>query len=106
MLQAQGEIEAEFGILGTASALKSIFSMRKPGPLCLPKENAFEIGPDTSVTLPSWLSEKEFSFYATKFDQKGFTGGLNYYRALDLYVQNSGIMFLDLTIKNSLFIVR
>ncbi|XP_041020051.1 epoxide hydrolase A-like [Juglans microcarpa x Juglans regia] len=82
--QAQGEIEAEFGQLGTATVLKGIFSTRRPGPPCLPKGNAFGIGPDTSATLPSWLSEEEFSYYATKFDQNGFTGGLNYYRALNL----------------------
>lgn len=31
----------------------------------------------------SWLSEAEFDFLATEFERTGFTGGLNWYRALD-----------------------
>lgn len=31
-----------------------------------------------------WLSEEDINYYATKFNQSGFTGGLNYYRALHL----------------------
>lgn len=31
----------------------------------------------------SWLSEAEFDFLATEFEHTGFTGGLNWYRALD-----------------------
>ncbi|KAI3449459.1 hypothetical protein Pfo_006124 [Paulownia fortunei] len=36
------------------------------------------------TTMPSWLSEDDVQYYASKFNQKGFTGGLNYYRAMDL----------------------
>jgi len=42
--------------------------------------------PEKPVTLPSWLSEDDLNYFAEKFKQTGFTGGLNYYRALDLYV--------------------
>jgi len=38
-------------------------------------------GPES---LPSWLSEEDINYYASKFNQKGFTGGLNYYRASNL----------------------
>ncbi|KAM3704742.1 hypothetical protein ACB094_03G028800 [Castanea mollissima] len=55
--QAPGEIEAEIAELGTANVLKTFFSIRKP--------------------------EEELTYYVTKFDQKGFSGGLNYYRAID-----------------------
>lgn len=34
-------------------------------------------------TMPDWLTEEDVKFYARKYDAKGFTGGLNYYRALD-----------------------
>ncbi|KAK7831704.1 epoxide hydrolase a [Quercus suber] len=50
---APGEIEAEIAELVTANVLKTIFSIRKPCPPCFPKGN------------------------------KGFTGGLNYYQAID-----------------------
>ena len=88
VLQAPGEIEAEMAEIGTANVLKTIFSIRKPGPPCFPKGNAFRIRTNASISLPSWLSEDELTYYVTKFDQKGFTGGLNYYRAIGLYVTN------------------
>lgn len=34
--------------------------------------------------LPPWLSEPEFDYYVEAFTRTGFTGGLNYYRTLDL----------------------
>ena len=39
---------------------------------------------EAPIPLPSWLTEEDINYYAGKFNQKGFTGGLNYYRALDL----------------------
>ena len=89
MLQAPGEIEAEIAEIGTANVLKTILSIRKPGPPCFPKGNAFfGIRTNASISLPSLLLEEELTYYVTKFDQKGFTGGLNYYRAIDQYVTN------------------
>lgn len=84
LLQEPGKIEAQVAQVGTAAVLKNILTSRKPGPSCLPEENAFGIGPENRVTLPSWLSEQDLSFYATKFNQTGFTGPLNYYRAMNL----------------------
>ncbi|PSS28836.1 Lipid-phosphate phosphatase [Actinidia chinensis var. chinensis] len=82
--QKPGEIEAEIAMYGTAQVLKKILTDRKPGPPCLPKENPFGITPDASPTLPFWFAEDDLKYYTDKFEQKGFTGGLNYYRALDL----------------------
>lgn len=87
MWQEPGVIEAEIGRAGTAEVIKKILTDRKPGAPCLPKENPFGIYPDNPITLPSWFTEEDLAYNATKFNQKGFTGGLNYYRALDLYVQ-------------------
>lgn len=64
--------------------LRKILADRKPGPPYLPKENPFGITPHTQIKLPSWLSEEDLKYYAGKYNQKGFTGGLNYYRALNL----------------------
>jgi hypothetical protein len=79
-------IEAEIARAGTAEVLMKTLTDRNPGPPCLPQENPFGIYPENPVTLPSWLTEADLAFYATKYSQKGFTGGLNYYRALDMYV--------------------
>ncbi|KAL4379599.1 hypothetical protein GQ457_02G036500 [Hibiscus cannabinus] len=82
--QEPGKIEAEIAHYGTSNVLKRIISSRKPGPPCLPKDNAFGIEPDTPIALPPWFSEQDLSYYTNKFNKKGFTGALNYYRALDL----------------------
>ncbi|KAK9292293.1 hypothetical protein L1049_020257 [Liquidambar formosana] len=82
--QEPGDIEAEIKHQGTREVLKKILTDLKPGPPCLPKGNAFGICPSTSITLPTWFSEEDLDYYTSKYDQKGFTGGLNYYRALDL----------------------
>ncbi|CAA6674732.1 unnamed protein product [Spirodela intermedia] len=36
------------------------------------------------LPLPPWLSEEDIHYYASKFEKSGFTGGLNYYRSMDL----------------------
>ncbi|KAE8684091.1 multicystatin-like [Hibiscus syriacus] len=82
-----GKIEAEIVHYGTSNVLKRIISSRKPGPPCMPKDNAFNIKPDTPIPLPSWFSEDDLSYYTNKFNQKGFTGALNYYRAFDLTME-------------------
>ena len=77
------EIEAKISELGTANVLKTIFLIRKPGPPCFPQGNAFGIYTNASISLPSWLSEEELTYYVKNFYQKGFTVGLNYYLAID-----------------------
>lgn len=61
--------------------LKHILTYRNPAPLCLPKGKPF---PDGPVALPAWLREQDLDYYADKYDTTGFTGPLNYYRAIDL----------------------
>ncbi|KAA3474410.1 bifunctional epoxide hydrolase 2-like [Gossypium australe] len=38
----------------------------------------------TPSRLPPWITEEELQVYADKFQESGFTGALNYYRAMDL----------------------
>jgi pimeloyl-ACP methyl ester carboxylesterase len=33
--------------------------------------------------LPAWLTQADFDFYVAEFTRTGFTGGLNWYRAID-----------------------
>lgn len=35
-------------------------------------------------TLPSWLTEQDLDFFTAEFERTGFTGGLNWYRSMDL----------------------
>ncbi|CAK9145599.1 unnamed protein product [Ilex paraguariensis] len=82
--QEPGEIEAEFAQMGTKRVLKNFLTYRSPGPLYLPKGKGFGDSPDTPIVLPPWLSEEDVDYYTSKYEQSGFTGGLNYYRALNL----------------------
>ncbi|KAL5791856.1 hypothetical protein ACOSP7_000450 [Xanthoceras sorbifolium] len=83
--QEPGEVEEDFAQIDTTKLMKkfliSIFNTPKAP--CVPKETGFRGLPDPPA-LPSWLSEEDINYYATKFHQKGFTGGLNYYRCLNL----------------------
>ncbi|CAL0313128.1 unnamed protein product [Lupinus luteus] len=38
----------------------------------------------TPSVIPSWITEQELMFFADKFQESGFTGAFNYYRAMDL----------------------
>ena len=75
--------EEDFSQIDTARLIKKFLGGRSPKPPCVPKKIGFRGLPDLR-TLPSWLSEEDVNYYASKFSQKGFTGGLNYYRCLDL----------------------
>lgn len=85
-MQEPGRTEAEFARIPTALVIKKFLTYHDPGPVIVPKEHGFAASPDKEITLPSWLSEEDINYFAGKFDKSGFTGGLNYYRALDLYV--------------------
>lgn len=85
-MQEPGRSEAEFARIGTSMVIKKFLTYHDPRPVLVPKEMGFAAPPDKEMTLPSWLSEEDINYFASKFDKSGFTGGLNYYRALDLYV--------------------
>ncbi|XP_078148852.1 epoxide hydrolase 3-like isoform X1 [Carex rostrata] len=81
-IQEPEAIEAEFARLGTELVLKKFLTYRNPAPFFIPKDGWGS--PDEQIPLPSWLSEEDIKYYVNKFEKTGFTGGLNYYRALDL----------------------
>ncbi|KAK1292165.1 hypothetical protein QJS10_CPB17g01243 [Acorus calamus] len=81
--QAPGVAESEFARVDTALLIKRFLTNHNPRPLIMPKESLRDL-PNTQMTLPTWLSEEDIAYFASKFDKSGFTGGLNYYRALDL----------------------
>ncbi|XP_042475877.1 epoxide hydrolase A-like [Macadamia integrifolia] len=82
--QEPGEIEDVFACFGTTDVLRRFLTYRRPAPLFMPKGKEFEHTHDPQISLPSWLLEEDINYYASKFDVKGFTGGVNYYRALNL----------------------
>ncbi|KAL8200419.1 hypothetical protein R6Q57_011758 [Mikania cordata] len=42
---------------------------------------------ETPSHLPPWITEDELQIYADTFRKSGFTGGLNYYRAMDSFTK-------------------
>ncbi|KNA09071.1 hypothetical protein SOVF_156970 [Spinacia oleracea] len=78
--QVPGEVESEIVEAGVDKFLRKFYSYRDPGPLFLPNGQAFK----DVLPYPNWLSEEEVAYYCHKFTQSGFTGALNYYRALNL----------------------
>ncbi|KVH95065.1 uncharacterized protein LOC112527677 [Cynara cardunculus var. scolymus] len=82
--QEAGEIEAVFASLGTEKVLKKFLTHRDANPFYFPKDKPFGDAHDAPVILPSWLSQEDVDYYTKKFEQTGFTGGINYYRCFDL----------------------
>ncbi|CAI0421373.1 unnamed protein product [Linum tenue] len=73
--QEVGEAEADFGAVETGKLLAKILTSRNPDPPCLPKHVGFRGIPDLPA-LPSWLTQQDIDYFASKFDRTGFTGAL------------------------------
>ena len=77
-----GDIEEDFALVDMKKLVNGFFTSHNTRPPCIPK-SVFKYLPDPPA-LPAWFTEQDVCFYADKFSQKGFTGGLNYYRAMNL----------------------
>ncbi|XP_047334685.1 bifunctional epoxide hydrolase 2-like [Impatiens glandulifera] len=82
--QEVGDIEGEFEKIGVKEVMKKFLTYRKPAPLFIPKGKGFGDSGEDDDSLPSWLSPEDLDYYADNFTKTGFTGGVNYYRALNL----------------------
>ncbi|CAF1715299.1 BnaCnng19250D [Brassica napus] len=80
--QEPGDIEEDFALVDMKKLVNGFFTSHNTRPPCIPK-SVFKYLPDPPA-LPAWFTEQDVCFYADKFSQKGFTGGLNYYRAMNL----------------------
>ncbi|KAJ1386038.1 Epoxide hydrolase-like [Sesbania bispinosa] len=81
-----GKMEGEMNEVGTANVLKYILTTHKTSPPILPPVGQYGTGMNLHYpeTLPSWLTEDDLAYFVSKFEKTGFTGGLNYYRNLNL----------------------
>ncbi|KAK1438419.1 hypothetical protein QVD17_04228 [Tagetes erecta] len=83
--QEPGEIEGVFANIGTKQVITKFLTYRDPAPFYFPKDNSLgDADHHTPIVLPSWLTEEDIDYYLKKFEQTGFTGGINYYRCFDL----------------------
>lgn len=64
--------------------MKKFLLINKTDPLIAPSGMEIIDYLQTPAVLPPWITEEELQVYADKFEESGFTGPLNYYRAMDL----------------------
>lgn len=88
--QEPGSVEKEFASYDCATVTKKfLLGIRTALFAASPDEGILDIL-ETPPTLPSWITEEEIQYFAKQFEKTGFTGGLNYYRALDLNWELTG----------------
>ncbi|KAD3338168.1 hypothetical protein E3N88_33689 [Mikania micrantha] len=81
--------EEEFAKVDTKRQLAASFLNRNPNAPKLPKDYAKSFNPPP-YTLPSWLTEEDLEYFASKYRATGFRGPFNYYRCFDLNWELSG----------------
>lgn len=85
--QAPGVAEKELEYAVRATMRRVLYGAsgdapNMPAPLVVPEGGGFLdifLEPDE---LPAWLTEADLDFYTAEFERTGFTGGLNWYRAI------------------------
>ncbi|KAJ3669283.1 hypothetical protein LUZ60_011233 [Juncus effusus] len=81
--QEHGVADEEYASMDTNLLFKKFLTVRVPGgPITFSKAE-FESS-DEEIILPSWISEEDVEYFASKFRKTGFTGGINYYRCFNL----------------------
>jgi pimeloyl-ACP methyl ester carboxylesterase len=86
--QRPGVAEAELGRDPSATFRRVLYAASGDGPVggvpVVPPGGGFlDLCPEPSE-LPSWLTEEDIEVFVTEFAESGFTGPLNWYRAMDL----------------------
>ena len=84
LIQEPGRAEKSFSRYDCLTILKKFLLVNAPDLLAAPPGVEIIDFLDTPSELPPWITEEELQFSASKFQQSGFTGGLNYYRAMDM----------------------
>ncbi|KAK4840187.1 hypothetical protein QYF36_001821 [Acer negundo] len=82
--QEPGRAERAFAKYDYLTVMKKFLLITKTDILIAPLGMEFIDYLETSSLLPPWITEEELQVYADKFQESGFTGPLNYYRAMDL----------------------
>ncbi|KAL6993503.1 hypothetical protein U1Q18_011618 [Sarracenia purpurea var. burkii] len=82
--QQSGRAERAFARYDYLTVMKKFLLIKKADPLVAPPGMEIIDYLETPSLLPPWITEEELQVYADKFEESGFTGPLNYYRAMDL----------------------
>ncbi|KAJ1700073.1 hypothetical protein LUZ63_008585 [Rhynchospora breviuscula] len=81
--QEYGVADEEYASMDPKFFFKIVLTVSSTGgPISFSKASMESLMEPT--VLPDWLSEEDIEYFATKFQKSGFTGGINYYRCMDL----------------------
>ncbi|XP_061360865.1 uncharacterized protein LOC133304818 [Gastrolobium bilobum] len=82
--QEPGRAERAFARYDCLTVMKKFMLITRTDFLAAPPGMEIVDFLPTPSILPSWITEEELMVFADKFQESGFTGPLNYYRAMDL----------------------
>ncbi|XP_050292271.1 uncharacterized protein LOC126733128 [Quercus robur] len=82
--QEPGRAEKAFARYDYLTVMKKFLLLTKTDYLVAPPGMEIIDYLETPSVLPKWITEEELQVYADKFQESGFTGPLNYYRAMNL----------------------
>ncbi|KAK6946294.1 Alpha/beta hydrolase fold-1 [Dillenia turbinata] len=82
--QELGRAEKSFSKYDCVTILKKFLFINAPDLLAAPPRVEIIDFLENPSSLPPWITQEELEFRASKFRKAGFTGALNYYRAMDL----------------------
>ncbi|CAL1360934.1 unnamed protein product [Linum trigynum] len=82
--QEPGRAEQAFARYDCLTVMKKFLLLNRTDNMVAPPGIEIIDDLETPAVLPAWITQEELQVYADKFQQSGFTGPLNYYRAMDL----------------------
>ncbi|KAL3722561.1 hypothetical protein ACJRO7_034866 [Eucalyptus globulus] len=80
----QGRAEKSFAKYNSLTLFKKFLLVNDPDVLVAPPGVELIDFLETPNSLPPWITKEELLYKAEKFRSFGFTGALNYYRAMDI----------------------
>ncbi|XP_013605700.1 PREDICTED: bifunctional epoxide hydrolase 2-like isoform X1 [Brassica oleracea var. oleracea] len=82
--QKPGRVEAAFAKHDILTVMRKFLLTTRTDYLVAPPDTEIIDDLEMPSTIPDWITDDELQVYAYKFQRSGFTGPLNYYRAMDL----------------------
>lgn len=83
-MQEAGRAERALARYDCATVMKKFLLINKTDMLIAPPGTEIIDFLETPSFTPPWITEEEIQVFADKFQESGFTGGFNYYRAMNL----------------------
>lgn len=80
--QEPGVAEKEIARTDCKSIHRGFLTVTNSGPFLI-KEGQEIVSSKNQSPLPSWLSEDDIDYFASKFEKTGYTNPINYYRNID-----------------------